>query len=660
MKEFLNRFNLLFIILTYISMMSALYEQINPFLVLFGLLCSVWRIVNFYGRLPLLGRSWLNFITITSSLVTIVIVYPLGLFSIMLHLIMLGFSLKFLELKSIRDVHVFVNTGFVLVALFFIFHYSIAMALVAALLILLLLAVLLSVHGGRLAGTHFLKLLLKSCLLSLPLAVLLFIVIPRLPSLWKMPLQQQASTGLSDSVSPGQIAELSRSSALAFRASFVGDPVPQSERYWRVMTFDDFDGQTWSASQSKKMQEQQAKQGLSVNLQLSTRKNSVDLIVEPHYNYWVPALDYSEPGFGRVSLSDYALRSTTPVVRREHFEVDLYQQIETKPLTTEERQQLLSLPAQGNLKTQDWVATKVKQGIDKQDILKQLLNDFSTKNFRYTLKPPALGIDHVDDFLFSTQAGFCVHYASSYLYVARLLGVPARMVTGYLGGEWQAENKFMSIRQYDAHAWVEIWQEDRWLRIDPTAYVAPERIEWGLEQSLSNSDEFLADEYFSLQKWRNIKLLNQLRTKIAQIDYLWASWVINYDNQKQLRLLQSWFTKVPWLNFFSTVLMIMLLLFLSVFLLIFKPWIRQKINAEDKLYAQLQRYYSKRGLRRQKGQTVTDFCQLASAKSSQPSTLFKSFSFKYNSLKYEVNLSASERKKRLKQLGFICKQLQKG
>lgn len=660
MKEFLSRLSLLLIILTYIGIVSALYEQINPLLILFGLLCSGWRIANFYGRIPLLPRLWLSLITIVSSLVTVLIVYQLGLFSIMLHLIILGFSLKFLELKSIRDVHFFVNTGFVLVTLFFIFNYSIAMALVAALLILLLLAVLLSVHGGCLAGKRFLKLLLKSCLVSLPLAMILFVVIPRLPTLWEMPSQKQAITGLSDSVSPGQIAELSRSSALAFRASFSGNPVAQSERYWRVMTLDNFDGQTWSQGPSKKNQEQLAKRGLGVSLQLSTKKNSIDLIIEPHYNYWIPTLDYGKADFEQASLSDYALRSTTPVVRRQHFEVDLYQQIKTQPLTTMEKQQLLSLPVRGNLKTKNWVATKVKQGLDKKTILRQLLNDFATKNFRYTLKPPLLGIDQVDDFLFSTQAGFCVHYASSYLYVARLLGVPARMVTGYLGGEWQAEDKFMSIRQYDAHAWVEIWQEDRWLRVDPTAYVAPERVELGLEQSLSNSDEFLADEYLSLQKWRNIKLLNQLRTKMAQIDYLWASWIINYDNKKQLRLMHSWFVKVPWLNLFSAVLMIMFLVFSSMVLLIFKPWIRQKLNAEDKLYIQLQRYYLKRGLRRLKGQTVTEFCQLASAQSSLPSSLFESFYLKYNSLKYEINLSASERKKRLKQLRFICKQLQKG
>jgi len=659
MKEFLQRFSLSLIILTYIGLLSALYEHLNLFLVFLGLLCGIWRITHFYGRVPLPTGLLLHIITIVSSLITLLLVYQQGFFNIMLHLIMLGFSLKFLELKSIRDVHFFVQTGFVLIALFLIFNYSIAMAIVAALLTLLLLAILLSVHGSSLAGARFVKLLLKSSLLSLPLALLLFIVIPRLPSLWQMPLQKQATTGLSDSVRPGQIAELSRSSALAFRAAFAGEPVSKSALYWRVMTLDDFDGQTWSQSPNQKVQEQQAKNGLGVSAQLSFKKNSYELIVEPHYNYWIPTLDYGDPSLGRVSLSDYTLRNIKPVVKRELFNVNLYQQIKAQPLTTTQKQQLLSLPSQGNLKTQGWIAAKIKQGIDKKEILNQLLNYFAAENFRYTLKPPPLGSDQVDDFLFSTQAGFCVHYASSYLYVARHLGFPARMVTGYLGGEWQAEDKFISVRQYDAHAWVEIWQDNRWLRVDPTAYIAPDRVELGLEQSLTNSAEFLANEYLSLQKWRNIRLLNQLRTRIAQIDYLWATWVINYDNQKQISLMHAWLTKFHWLNFVFGILIIMVLVLLVSGLLIFKPWLRRKFSAEDKLYLQLQRYYSKKGLRRQKGQTVTDFCQLACAKSPLSSTLFENFTLKYNSLKYEVNLSASERKKRLKQLRFICKQLQK-
>ncbi|MCG6200875.1 transglutaminaseTgpA domain-containing protein [Psychromonas antarctica] len=660
MKEFLNRFSLSLIIITYIGVVTALFDHLNPALIIFGLLCASYRVLNFYGRLRLMSTLLLSLTAILSSIVIILLVYQQGIFNVMLHLIMLGFSLKFLELKSIRDVHFFVNTGVVLIALFFIFNFSILMAIVGVFLILLLLAILLSIHGSSLIRSRFIKLLLKSSLISLPLALVLFVVIPRFPTLWKMPLQKHATTGLSDRVSPGEIAQLSRSSELAFRASFSQQPVIESERYWRVMILDAFDGQTWSQSSAKKDQERAAKQGQGKPLILSSPKSNYDVIVEPHYNYWIPALDYAEQSLHTVSLSDYALRTVDPVVKRALFSVNLYHQVNPQPLTKIETKQLTNTPLKGNLKTQNWIDVNLKEGLNKQQILKQLLNKFATDNFRYTLNPPPLGIDQVDDFIFATQAGFCVHYASAYLYVARRLGVPARMVTGYLGGEWQAEDNFMSIRQYDAHAWVEIWQEDRWLRVDPTAYVAPERVELGLQQSLSDSNEFLADEYLSLQRWRNVELLNQLRTKLAQVDYLWATWVINYDNHKQLRLLQSWFGELQWLNLLYAGLMMLCLAFIILVLLIFKPWARDNLSVADKCYLQLQRYYSKKGVFRRKGQTITEFCKQVSLQSNLPAAQFENFVCKYNSLKYDMTLPASERKKQLKQLHFICRQLQKG
>ncbi|WP_354625741.1 DUF3488 and transglutaminase-like domain-containing protein [Psychromonas sp. MME2] len=573
MKAFLSRLGLLLIILSYVVLLGALYDHLSLFLIILGLFCSGWRVAHFYERVPMLAGRWLSLLTITSSIITIALVYQLGVFNVMLHLIVLGFSLKFLELKSIRDVHIFVNTGFVLLALFLIFNYTIVMALLGSLIILMLLAILLSVHGGFFLGNGFSKLLVKSCLLSLPLALLLFVVIPRLPSLWKMPQQKQATTGLSDSVTPGDIAELSRSSELAFRASFANTPVAERDRYWRVMTLDHFDGRSWSQSQWHKEEQQSAKYSRGKNLTVSFFTDNYELIVEPHFNYWIPALDYSKAAVGQVNLSDYTLRSVKPIFKREAFNIVLYQQIQVPSLTAREQKQFTQLPTQGNEKTQEWVATKLKQGLAKEALMQQLLFQFRTQNYRYTLKPPPLGNDFVDDFLFSTLAGFCVHYASSYLYVARLVGIPARMVTGYLGGEWQDQDKFLTVRQYDAHAWVEIWQGGRWQRVDPTAYVAPERVESGLEQSLSNRDEFLQGEYLSLQKWRNIKLLNQLRQKIEQIDYLWATWVVNYDNKKQLALMQAWLAKFPWLNLFSAVLIAMLCAFIVTLLFIFKPWI---------------------------------------------------------------------------------------
>jgi len=659
MKEFLNRFSLSLIIITYVALLAPLYDRLNPLLLLVGGCCAAFRVANFYGKSPLISPLIVKIIVISCSLAIILVVFQEGVFNIMLHLIVLGFSLKFLELKSIRDVQFFIKTGFVLVALFFVFSFSIVMALYGGLLTLLLLAILLSIDCEELMNASFVKLLLKSSLISLPLALLLFIIIPRLPSLWTMPLQKQAITGLSDTVSPGQIAQLSRSSELAFRAVFVNNPVNVEDRYWRVMTLDEFDGQTWSQSATKKAQEENARKGQGLSLKLSKQLKSYELIIEPHYNYWIPALDYSALSFARTSLSDYALRSLNPLAKRAHFNVNLFQQVERAPLTASQKKQLVAIPLDTNPKTQRWVDTQRNKGLEKYQILNLLLKDIATENFRYTLEPPLLGENQVDDFLFSTQAGFCVHYASSYLYVARYLGVPARMVTGYLGGEWQAEDQFMSIRQYDAHAWVEIFTGNRWQRVDPTAYVAPERVTLGLQQGLSNRYEFLANEYLSLQKWRSIRLLNELRIKLAQIDFLWARWVINYDNKTQLALLHAWLAKFQWLNIFYATAMMLLLVFLIMLLLVFKPWLNHRVAAHDKIYLQLQRYYAKRGLPRQRGQTIGAFCKLVSCQHQVTSKNCDLFARLYNSLKYDGDLSAAERKKRIKQLRIISKELQK-
>lgn len=666
MKEFLNRFNLTLIIFTYCALVLALYSQLNIFIVLLGIGCAIWRCAHYIGRIKLLHHLVLSCVAIIATLFTVLLLYQQGLFIVLIHLVFLGFSLKFLELRAVRDVYFFVNTGFVLTALFFIFNTSLASAFIALILLLLLLAILLSLHAHNLLKKDFVLLLFKSFLISLPLAFLLFIVMPRLPSLWKMPIQKQATTGLSDSVSPGEIAKLSRSSALAFRATFKGEIPPEQARYWRAMTLDNFDGKSWTQSHKKKRQESQARRGLGLRFQATQHKlktnSEYELIIEPHYNYWLPVLDYALTPKGLVSLQDYSLRSNVPIIARKTFTIAQTNRLSDSRLTPKETAQLTQLPSLdnhiANNKTEQWITEHLNAGKSKQKILTLLLNRFAS-DFTYTLQPPLLGDNQIDDFLFNTQAGFCVHYASSYLYVARRLGIPARMVTGYLGGEWQASEGFFTVRQYDAHAWVEIWHNERWQRIDPTAHVSPERVDSGLEAGLTDNNEFLADEYFSLQKWQSNPLLNQLRLRFAQIDYLWARYVVNFDNQKQIRLLQYWITKLPWLNISYAVLTLMMAIFGLLVISIFKPWQKQSIAPEEKLYATLQKQFIKRDITRENGQTVSEYCELVTKQYPLAQQLMNTFSKRYNQIKYQPNLSSAHRKKYLKQLKMIINQLKK-
>jgi len=662
MKEFLTRFNLILIIFSYSALVLALYPQLNIYIVILGIGCALWRSAHYLGRIGMLHHFILSGVAIISSLLTVALLFQQGVFSILLHLVFLGFSLKFLELRAVRDVYFFVNTGFVLIALYFIFNTSLAAAFIAFLLLLLLLAILLSLHAQNLMKKAFVQLLLSTILISLPLAILLFVVMPRLPSLWKMPIQKQATTGLSDNVSPGEIAKLSRSSALAFRATFKENIPVESDRYWRAMTLDNFDGKSWTQSSILKNEESQAKRGVGLNFQFATvETNNIsdyELIIEPHYNYWIPVLNYALTPKSLVSLGDYSLRSDTPIITRKAFNVEQVASVNQPILTPVLRQQLTQLPSAVNSKTEQWITARLQSGVSKENILAQLLDLFSS-NFTYTLQPPLLGEHQIDDFLFKTRAGFCVHYASSYLYVARRLGIPARMVTGYLGGEWQASENFFTVRQYDAHAWVEIWQNERWQRIDPTTYVAPERVDSGLEASLTDTNEFLANEYFSLQRWQSSRWLNEIRMRFAQIDYLWARYVVNFDNQKQLRLLQYWLTKLPWLNITYAVLGIMGGIFVLLLMLIFKPWQKLAVASEESAYFTLQKHFMKAGLIRNREQTISEYCLLVSEQYPLAERLLVNFAKRYNQLKYQPDLSVAQRKKYLKQLKIVNNQIKK-
>ena len=663
MKEFLNRFNLTLIISVYILLVFALYEQLNVYIVALGVGCAIWRVGHYLGRLSLMPPLLLNVVSIITSVLTVAVLYQQGVFAVLLHLVFLGFSLKFLELKAIRDVYFFVNTGFLLIALFFIFNTSVVAAFIALILVSILLAILLSLHTGTLRKKTFSTLLLKTLVLSLPLSIVLFLVIPRLPSLWKMPIQKQATTGLSDSVSPGEIANLSRSSALAFRATFANGIPSDSERYWRAMTLDYFDGKTWSQSEQKKQGELQAKRGRGSQFSTVGGEAEVnsdyELIIEPHYNYWLPVLDYAITPQNLVSLDDYSLRSAKPIIARKAFNISQMKQVNNPKLDVSQRIRLTQLPqGGGNAKTNKWINQKLKSGLSKEAVLNELLKGF-TLNFNYTLQPPLLGENHIDDFLFTTQSGFCVHYASSYLYVARRLGIPARMVTGYLGGEWHNSEGFFTIRQYDAHAWVEIWQGNQWKRVDPTSYVAPERVESGLEASLTDKDEFLADEFLSLQKWQSIALLNELRSRLAQMDYLWARYVVNFDNQKQMKFLHYWLNKFPWANITYVVMLFMSTIFALLMLIIFKPWKKQKISVEDKIYLSLQKHFLKREITPFKGQTIGQYCSLLSDHYPQNRKLFTHFADRYNAIKYQPDMTTAQRDRCLRQLKQLAKQIKK-
>jgi transglutaminase-like putative cysteine protease len=654
MREYLNRKNFISIIISYAAIGMALFTNLMPLTIVLGCICVTWRSGNYYGLIKLPKPWLLIFISLLCTLSIVYWQYQQGLFSVMVNLIMLAFSLKFLELKTTRDVHVYVWTGLFLVAVYFIYHQSILLAVLGLLLVFLMLFVLITAHTNKSTYLAQFKQLLFASLMSLPLAIVLFMVIPRFPAFWGMPSQSKSETGLSDTVNPGDIAELSRSSEVAFRVLFSGEIPKPEERYWRVLTLDQYDGQTWS--QSMHLQEE-AKMALSllnssadklIQVAGTENDNTYQLLMEGHNKHWLPSLDYAKAGVAMVRLNDFSLRYIKPIVNQQMITIEQAKQTPPMQLSNTEQLQFTKLARKDiNLQTRLWLNQQSQQGKKNKQILDSLLIRFMEQEYHYTLKPPKLGDNQIDDFLFTNMKGFCVHYASSYIYVARSLGIPARMVTGYLGGELNEQTQFMTIRQYHAHAWAEIWHNGKWLRVDPTAYISPDRVEIGPMPTQNDADLMFND----------MLSFDALGLAVDKLNIIWGTWIVNFDSEKQLDFLQGIVDEYKWLNSFYAILSLLLGAVVFIILLIFRPWDRRFIAKEDKYYTKLQKHYQYLGFKKITGETVTDYCLKVAQKNNNATTNLHEFACIYNRIKYQNDLSQDERNIALQQLAFILKKL---
>jgi transglutaminase-like putative cysteine protease len=337
--------------------------------------------------------------------------------------------------------------------------------------------------AARLAG--------RALLVALPLAALLFVFFPRLPgAFWAIPQGGEASTGLSDSMSPGSIVRLTASYEPAFRAKFHGAIPPPAERYWRGPVLHDFDGYTWRAGAGFHPREQLENLGISYRYSVT---------LEPSRRRWWLALDIpAESPDPHVLLTyDHQLLADAPVTDRVTFEALSYTHAATAqaPDPAAQRQDT-ALPEGSNPRSAALARALRRRAGSDADFVRAVLEFLRSGGFAYTLTPERLGTNPVDDFLFNTRAGFCGHYASAFATLMRAAGIPSRVVTGYLGGEWNPIGGYFVVRQSDAHAWTEVWLTGRgWIRVDPTAVVAPERLERGifdlLPEALSSRQRLL-------------------------------------------------------------------------------------------------------------------------------------------------------------------------
>lgn len=511
----------------YLLGLLPLLDKLSLWLLLPAGAAILARLLMALDRLKPLPSPWPGLLALLCALPLALQARSQGVLGALLGLLVLGCAFKFLEFRQRRDL------GFHTLALFFLggltllYHTGPLMGGYLLLLAGLGLGALLSLYRpapwrqqGHLAGVLLLQ--------SLPLMLLLFVLLPRLGPLWKMPDARVASTGLSETVAPGAFSQLTRDSRLVLRARFDGPPPAQ--RYWRVWVHEIFDGQAW-----RRRPTHQSWQTQLARLPDMPRPEAsgpgYDLLLEPGINQQLPVLwptTSQAPDLRLSPWGGWALQQPVSQPRQIHFAPA---NIPPPPLSDAERRLNLTLPV-GNPRSRALVESWRQQSGDDANLTRLAMAYFRQQPFAYTLSPPPLRGDQVDAFLFDSRRGFCAHYAGALTFLLRAAGIPARLVTGYLGGEYRPEAGYLSLYQFDAHAWVEAWWAGRWHRLDPTAMVAPERVEQGLD-----AEELLAADPFSLQRYRQVPLLNTLRLWLAELDYRWTLWVVNYDAGRQRRLL---------------------------------------------------------------------------------------------------------------------------
>lgn len=436
-------------------------------------------------------------------------------------------AMKLLELKRRRDGVVVINLGYFLLLTHYFYSQSIFTGLWLLIALWVVSAALIRLHGGPASSLR--SSLRYAALLgaqAIPFMVVLYLLFPRVGGpLWGLPQDAHAGkTGLSNSMTPGNIAELAQSSEVAFRVRFDGAPPPRGKLYWRGPVLENFDGRTWQPADGARGPEK---------LDFLSPAIGYETTLEAHNQYWLLALDAPRSLPPETSLNGrLTANSKTPLTNRKRYRLNASLDYR---LNLQENEAVLRtnlrLPKGFNPKTQALGEAWRKNEKSPEAIIKKALALFGNE-FYYTLRPPLLGTHGVDDFLFTTRRGFCEHYSAAFVTLMRSAGIPARVVTGYQGGELNPLDGYLVIRQYDAHAWAEVWVENRgWVRVDPTAAVSPDRIETGIGNALG-SGEPLPMMIQAHGEW-----LRSLRYRWEAINNAWNQQVIGYDLQRQRELL---------------------------------------------------------------------------------------------------------------------------
>ncbi|MCR6653986.1 MAG: DUF3488 and transglutaminase-like domain-containing protein [Cellvibrionaceae bacterium] len=445
-----------------------------------------------------------------------------------------SFILKIIEMRTKKDALIVLFIGFIAVAAQFLFAQDVIAGLYGIFsLFILLTAWQAAFYSRRVSLKQYFRIGGLLVLQATPFMIILFLVMPRLGPLWAVPVAQgKGKTGFSDTLELGDLGQLVRSPEVAFRVAFSGTaPLPQ-QLYWRGLVLDGFDGQRWQTA---------AMRARPIGETVSDALNDEEIlkysvIMEPHHYRWLFTLDPLLAARSAQLALEYdergLLSARRPLVHKAEYSA-VSSQVplpHVAPLSDPDRRWLTRLP-ESNPRAVALATQWKNENTSPQAMVNRALQIFHGE-FTYTMRPPALGANPIDVFLFDSKRGFCEHFSSAFVFLMRAAGLPARIVVGYQGGEYNQRDGYFIVRQSHAHAWAEVWIDgEGWRMVDPTAAVAPSRIEVGVEEALSADERELVGQ----MRWSS-SLMQSLYQQWDSIGYNWNRWILNYDRDSQQNL----------------------------------------------------------------------------------------------------------------------------
>jgi len=522
-------------------------------------------------------------------------------------------ALKFIEMNSQRDALLVCFLGYFLIITNFLYSQSIPTAIYMSIVMLIMTATLISLtdKNNQLSIRQRLKLSTTLLLQALPLMLILFVLFPRVAGpFWSLPKSMHSGmSGLSNRLSMGTISELTFSDEIAFRVKFEQNKLPPpSERYWRGPVLWTSDGRNWESNYWQKLFD------TPIPFERMEQPYEYTVTLEPHNERWLFALDLPETMPSNVTAKinqDYQILSRYPVQQRLRYQLRSYTHyhVDKSLMINKLRWIALSLPEDKHPKARQLATQWRQQYQQPEKIVQQALSYFHQQPFYYTLTPPLLVEDTVDEFLFDTKQGFCEHYAVAFTVLMRAAGIPTRIVTGYLGGELNNVGDYLVVRQRDAHAWTEVWLQDKgWVRVDPTSAVEPGRIEQGFDNIFPETFNPLGLAVNWTKESAVIKLWEQLRNTWDAFNNGWNQWILGYDPARQLELLKllglQWHWKEMVIALTLSIVGIIAIIAISMFL-----QASRTIDPAQRLYLRFCHQLARRGLQRQPGEAPSTFAK---------------------------------------------------